>query len=88
MGGTSPLWGERAVEPVTGPAAGLRDQVAVQVRGHQARQVWQGVPPVMLSVAGERMLRLGGRAVPEDAFARRVQVLREAAGDRLDVMLS
>jgi probable F420-dependent oxidoreductase len=56
------------------------------------------VPPVMLSGSGDRMLRLAGReadifsfsimagmapdAAPEDAFARRVQVLREAAGDR------
>jgi probable F420-dependent oxidoreductase len=58
------------------------------------------LPPIMLSGAGERMLRLGAReadifsfsimaglapdAAPQDAFARRVQVLREAAGDRFD----
>ena len=58
------------------------------------------VPPIMLGGAGDRVLRLGARAAdifsfsimagvtagmaPEDAFARRVQVLREAAGDRFD----
>jgi probable F420-dependent oxidoreductase len=57
-------------------------------------------PPIMLGGAGDRMLRLAGREAdifsfsiaagmteglaPEDAFARRVQVLREAAGDRFD----
>lgn len=57
-------------------------------------------PPIMLSGAGERMLRFAGReadifsfaimagvtpgAAPEEAMARRVQVLREAAGDRFD----
>ncbi|HSZ39096.1 MAG TPA: TIGR03621 family F420-dependent LLM class oxidoreductase [Trebonia sp.] len=63
------------------------------------------VPPIMLSGAGDRMLRLAGReadifsfsvmaglapgAAPEDAFARRVQVLREAAGSRFgDVELN
>ncbi|GHH86925.1 LLM class F420-dependent oxidoreductase [Streptomyces sulfonofaciens] len=55
-------------------------------------------PPIMLGGAGERMLRLAGReadifsfsimagvtegAAPEEAFARRIRVLREAAGDR------
>jgi alkanesulfonate monooxygenase SsuD/methylene tetrahydromethanopterin reductase-like flavin-dependent oxidoreductase (luciferase family) len=54
----------------------------------------------MLSGAGERMVRLGGREAdifsfsimagltaglaPEDALAHRVRVLREAAGDRFD----
>jgi probable F420-dependent oxidoreductase len=58
------------------------------------------LPPIMLSGAGERMLGLAGReadifsfsiaagltpgAAPHDAFARRVQVLRDAAGDRFD----
>jgi probable F420-dependent oxidoreductase len=58
------------------------------------------LPPIMLSGAGDRMLALAGReadifsfaitagltqgVAPQDAFARRVQVLREAAGDRLD----
>ncbi|HUN33490.1 MAG TPA: TIGR03621 family F420-dependent LLM class oxidoreductase [Trebonia sp.] len=63
-----------------------------------AAQPDQPLPPVMLSGAGDRMLRLAAReadifsfsimaglapgAAPEDAFARRVQLLREAAGDR------
>ncbi|HEY6492891.1 MAG TPA: TIGR03621 family F420-dependent LLM class oxidoreductase [Trebonia sp.] len=58
------------------------------------------LPPIMLSGAGDRMLALAGReadifsfsiaagltqgVAPLDAFAQRVQVLREAAGDRLD----
>ena len=57
------------------------------------------VPPVMLAGSGDSMLRLGAReadifsfsimagvtagVAPEEAFARRVQVLRDAAGDRL-----
>jgi probable F420-dependent oxidoreductase len=57
-------------------------------------------PPIMLSGAGERMLRFAGREAdifsfsvragvmagvgPQDAFARRVQLLREAAGDRIE----
>jgi probable F420-dependent oxidoreductase len=57
-------------------------------------------PPIMLGGAGDRMLRFAGReadifslsimagvtpgVAPEDAFARRIQVLREAAGDRFD----
>jgi probable F420-dependent oxidoreductase len=62
-------------------------------------------PPIMLAGAGDRMLRLGGReadifsfsvmagiaqgVAPEQALARRVQVLREAAGDRFaDVELN
>jgi probable F420-dependent oxidoreductase len=65
-----------------------------------AEQADQPLPPIMLSGAGERMIQLGAReadifsfsvmagitagVAPEDAFARRVQVLREAAGDRLD----
>lgn len=56
------------------------------------------LPPIMLSGAGARMLRLAGReadifsfsigagltvgVAPEDALAHRIQVLREAAGDR------
>jgi probable F420-dependent oxidoreductase len=55
-------------------------------------------PPIMLSGAGERMLRFAGReadifsisimagitagVAPEEAFSQRVQVLRETAGDR------
>ncbi|WP_326835808.1 TIGR03621 family F420-dependent LLM class oxidoreductase [Amycolatopsis rhabdoformis] len=58
------------------------------------------VPPIMLSGADDRMIALGGREAdifsfpvratvepgtpPEHAFARRVQMLREAAGDRFD----
>ncbi|HJP73936.1 MAG TPA: TIGR03621 family F420-dependent LLM class oxidoreductase [Pseudonocardiaceae bacterium] len=56
------------------------------------------MPPVVLAGAGERMIQLGGREAdifsfsifagltpgldPEEAFRRRVQVLREAARDR------
>lgn len=56
------------------------------------------VPPIMLGGAGDRMLRLAAREAdifsfsiaagmtagmaPEDALARRVTLLREAAGDR------
>ncbi|WP_405577249.1 TIGR03621 family F420-dependent LLM class oxidoreductase [Streptomyces sp. NBC_01190] len=59
-------------------------------------------PPIMLGGAGDRMLALAGREAdifsfsimagvtpglaPEDALARRVQVLREAAGDRFDAV--
>ncbi|WP_433278517.1 TIGR03621 family F420-dependent LLM class oxidoreductase [Pseudonocardia xinjiangensis] len=55
-------------------------------------------PPIMLGGAGERMLRLAGReadifsfsimagvtpgVAPQEALARRIQVLRDAAGDR------
>ncbi|HEX3786753.1 MAG TPA: TIGR03621 family F420-dependent LLM class oxidoreductase [Pseudonocardiaceae bacterium] len=58
------------------------------------------VPPIMLSGAGDRMLRFAGREAdifsfaiqagltaglsPEDAFAGRVRKLREAAGARFD----
>lgn len=58
------------------------------------------VPPIMLAGAGDAMLRFAGREAdifsfsimagvtqgltPYDAFARRVEVLREAAGDRFD----
>ncbi|HJP77570.1 MAG TPA: TIGR03621 family F420-dependent LLM class oxidoreductase [Pseudonocardiaceae bacterium] len=61
------------------------------------------IPPIMLSGAGDRMLALAGREAdifsfsimagitpgltPEEALARRVQALREAAGDR-DVELN
>ncbi|GAA1315837.1 TIGR03621 family F420-dependent LLM class oxidoreductase [Pseudonocardia xinjiangensis] len=57
-------------------------------------------PPIMLGGAGERMLRLAGReadifsfsimagvtpgVAPQEALARRIQVLRDAAGDRFD----
>jgi probable F420-dependent oxidoreductase len=58
------------------------------------------LPPIMLAGSGDRMLRLGAReadifsfsimagitsgVAPEEAFDRRVRVLREAAGDRFD----
>ena len=69
-------------------------------RGLLAAEADKPLPPIMLGGAGDRMLRLGAReadifsfsiaagmtpgAAPEEAFARRVQVLREAAGDRSD----
>jgi probable F420-dependent oxidoreductase len=69
-------------------------------RGLLAAEPDQPVPPIMLAGAGDRMLRLGAReadifsfsilagvtagVAPEEAFARRVAVLREAAGDRFD----
>jgi probable F420-dependent oxidoreductase len=70
-----------------------------------AAQPDKPLPPIMLAGVGDRMLRLGAReadifsfsimagvtagVAPEEAFARRVQVLREAAGDRLaDVELN
>ena len=63
------------------------------------------LPPIMLAGAGDRMLRLGAReadifsfsilagitpgVAPEEAFARRVRALREAARDRIhDVELN
>jgi len=65
-----------------------------------AEQADQPLPPIMLSGAGARMLRLAGReadifsfsimagitpgVAPDEAFARRVRLLREAAGDRFD----
>jgi len=61
-------------------------------------QAGELLPPIMLSGTGERMLRLAGREAdifsfsimagvtaglgPQDAFARRVRVLREAAAGR------
>jgi probable F420-dependent oxidoreductase len=67
-----------------------------------AAQPDKPVPPIMLAGAGDRALRLGAREAdifsfsimagvtsgmaPEEAFARRVQVLREAAGDRFDAI--
>ncbi|MET7997476.1 TIGR03621 family F420-dependent LLM class oxidoreductase [Amycolatopsis sp. NPDC005232] len=63
-----------------------------------AAETGTAVPPIMLSGSGDRMVALGGReadifsfsimagvtagTAPEDAFAHRVQVLRDAAGDR------
>jgi probable F420-dependent oxidoreductase len=56
------------------------------------------IPPIMLSGAGDKMIQLGGREAdifsfsimagvtpglgPEEALARRIQLLRDAAGDR------
>jgi probable F420-dependent oxidoreductase len=65
-----------------------------------AEQPDKPLPPIMLSGSGERMLRLAGREAdifsfsimagvtagldPEDAFSRRVRVLCDAAGERVD----
>jgi probable F420-dependent oxidoreductase len=69
-------------------------------RGILAAEADKPLPPILLAGSGDRMLRLGAReadifsfsimagvtagVAPEKAFARRVQVLREAAGDRFD----
>jgi probable F420-dependent oxidoreductase len=69
-------------------------------RGILAAEADKPLPPIMLAGSGDRVLRLGAReadifsfsimagvtagVAPEKAFARRVQVLREAAGDRFD----
>ncbi|MEU7767766.1 TIGR03621 family F420-dependent LLM class oxidoreductase [Nocardia sp. NPDC049190] len=69
-------------------------------RGLLAAEADQPLPPIMLSGSGDRMLRVGAReadifsfsimagvtagVAPEEAFARRVRVLRAAAGDRSD----
>jgi probable F420-dependent oxidoreductase len=69
-------------------------------RGILAAEADKPLPPIMLAGSGDRILRLGAReadifsfsimagvtagVAPEKAFARRVQVLREAAGDRFD----
>jgi probable F420-dependent oxidoreductase len=71
-----------------------------KTRGILAAEADKPVPPIMLAGSGDRILRLGAReadifsfaitagvtagVAPEQAFARRVQVLREAAGDRFD----
>jgi probable F420-dependent oxidoreductase len=71
-----------------------------KTRGILAAEADKPVPPIMLAGSGDRILRLGAReadifsfaitagvtagVAPEKAFARRVQVLREAAGDRFD----
>jgi probable F420-dependent oxidoreductase len=72
------------------------------MRGLLAAEADKPQPPVMLAGSGDRILRLGAReadifsfsimagvtagVAPEEAFARRVQVLREAAGDRFDAV--
>ncbi|MEU7631188.1 TIGR03621 family F420-dependent LLM class oxidoreductase [Nocardia sp. NPDC049220] len=69
-------------------------------RGLLAAEADKPMPPIMLSGSGDRMLRVAAReadifsfsimagvtagVAPEEAFARRVRVLREAAGDRSD----
>jgi probable F420-dependent oxidoreductase len=69
-------------------------------RGILAAEADKPLPPIMLAGSGDRILRLGAReadifsfsimagvtagVTPERAFARRVQVLRESAGDRFD----
>ena len=76
------------------------EKTLTTTRALLAAEADKPLPPVMLSGSGERMIRLGGReadifsfsimaglapgTAPEDALARRVQVLREAAGDRID----
>lgn len=78
-------------------------QILTETRALLAEQPDRPIPPIMLSGAGDRMLALAGReadifsfsilagitpgVAPEAAFARRVQTLREAAGDR-DVELN
>ena len=68
-----------------------------------AEQPDRPIPPIMLSGAGDRMIQLAGREAdifsfsimagitpglaPEDALARRIGLLRDAAGDR-DVELN
>lgn len=75
------------------------ETVLAATRALLAQESDQPSPPVMLAGAGDRMLRLAAReadifsfainagitpgVAPEDAFARRVQVLRDAAGERL-----
>ena len=76
------------------------EKTLTATRALLAAEADKPLPPVMLSGSGERMIRLGGReadifsfsvmaglapgTAPEDALARRVRVLREAAGDRID----
>jgi probable F420-dependent oxidoreductase len=76
------------------------ETILTETRALLAAEADNPQPPIMLGGAGDRMLRLAGRTAdifsfsiaagmtegltPEDAFARRVQLLREAAGDRFD----
>jgi probable F420-dependent oxidoreductase len=78
-------------------------EILAATRALLAAQPDAPVPPIMLAGAGDRMLRLGGReadifsfsimagitpgVAPEEALGRRIQVLRDAAGDR-DVELN
>jgi probable F420-dependent oxidoreductase len=79
------------------------EQILDETRAKLTAEADKPVPPIMLAGSGDRVLRLGGREAdifsfsimagvtagvePEEAFARRVRVLREAAGDR-DVELN
>ncbi|MFF2525047.1 TIGR03621 family F420-dependent LLM class oxidoreductase [Streptomyces liangshanensis] len=83
-----------------GERLGRLEKTLSALRGLLAAQADAPVPPIMLAGAGDRMLRVGAREAdifsfsvmagvtpgvpPEEAFARRIEVLREAAGDRLD----
>ncbi len=74
------------------------EQTLDETRTMLTAEADQPVPPILLAGAGDRMLRFAARTAdifsfsimagitagmePEDAFARRVRVLREAAGDR------
>ena len=76
------------------------EKTLTETRALLAAEADKPLPPVMLSGSGDRMIRLGGRqadifsfsvmaglapgTAPEDALARRVRLLREAAGDRID----
>ena len=76
------------------------EAILAATRGTLAAEADKPLPPIMLAGSGDRMLRLGAReadifgfsimagvtagVAPEKAFARRVQVLREAAADRFD----
>jgi probable F420-dependent oxidoreductase len=78
-------------------------EILAATRELLAAQPDRPLPPVMLSGAGEKMLQLGGReadifsfsimagitpgVAPEQALARRIEMLRVAAGDR-DVELN
>lgn len=79
------------------------EKILSETRALLAAEADKPAPPIMLAGAGDRVLRMAGREAdifsfsigagmtpglgPEEAFGRRVQVLREAAGDR-DVELN
>jgi probable F420-dependent oxidoreductase len=76
------------------------EQVLTQTRALLAAQEDKPVPPIMLAGAGDRTLRLAAREAdivgfsiaagmseglaPHEALAHRVQVVREAAGERFE----
>jgi probable F420-dependent oxidoreductase len=82
-----------------GERARKLEATVVATRELLAAEPDKPVPPVMLAGSGDSMLRLGAReadifsfsifagvtpgVTPEEAFARRVRVFREAAGGRL-----